>query len=94
MSTMVHVPTSAPVGLPIELGERCDRCISQARVRVHTRRGLLDLCKHHFERAETALMAVATMVSDQRHELNVKLGVGMPEGQDAKAPSKRRKEGE
>lgn len=92
MTELVHVGAIAE----IRLGQRCDRepCGAQARVRVKLLGGgELDFCKHHFERDEPALLvASAGVVRDQRADLEVPLGLGIPEGQEAALPSRRRGE--
>lgn len=99
-TTMVHVPGDEAIEEPgIERGHRCDRCyIAEAYVRVDlTTGGELHFCAHHFAKHETALRKVTSEVVDGRHALQVKLGVGMAEGQDAVHPSRRdkpKKEGE
>lgn len=77
----------------IKQGEVCERepCGAQARVRVKLLSdGLLDFCKHHFERMEDALrVASGGLVRDQRHELDVKIGLGIAPGVPPSLPSNR-----
>ena len=50
----------------LTLLDRCDRCISQAFVRVTFKDGLLDFCGHHYHVNREALALVAVDVIDER----------------------------
>lgn len=60
---MTKTATKAPT---LRACDRCDRCSAQARVRVVTKAGDLDFCKHHFEQHEAALAPVMLALIDDR----------------------------
>lgn len=58
---------------PLTIADECDAaCPAVARVRVRLAKTgtRLDLCKHHFERAEAALRPLCDAVLDQRGDLS------------------------
>lgn len=50
----------------LTLRDRCDRCISQAFVRVIFEDGLLDFCGHHYHDHEDVLATLAVEIIDER----------------------------
>jgi hypothetical protein len=58
-----------PVGL-LTFTDRCDRCGSQAYVRVDLATGRLLFCAHHYQEFEARLRPLATSVCDERERLH------------------------
>ena len=56
--------TAAPV---LQVADRCDRCGSQAFVRVSLVMGTLMFCSHHWSEFEAVLKPKAYDVLDERH---------------------------
>lgn len=56
--------------------DRCDRCGSQAYVRVDLVTGQLMFCAHHFQELEPRLRAVAIHVLDERDRLHAESSRG------------------
>ena len=54
----------------LALDDRCDRCGSQAYVRVELATGALLFCAHHFQEHESRLRQVAARVVDERDRLH------------------------
>jgi 4-hydroxyphenylpyruvate dioxygenase-like putative hemolysin len=64
---------------PMNAVQRCDRCGSQAYVRVllHSRQDLL-FCAHHYRQHEPALAKVAVAIQDETQRLTRGEGPGSP----------------
>lgn len=71
MSTMIApATTTLPPLADLIAQDRCDRCPSQAYVRVEIASGLeLVFCGHHYAEHETALATRAVRVRDERSRL-------------------------
>jgi hypothetical protein len=54
----------------LSLSDRCDRCGSQAYVRVDLPAGTLLFCAHHFQEHESRLRPIAIRVIDESDRLH------------------------
>lgn len=68
-SDQVHTTESSVTGV-LSLTDRCDRCGSQAYVRVDFPTGRLLFCAHHYQEFESRLRPLATSVCDERERLH------------------------
>ena len=62
-------PTLVPAHLsePLTAADRCDRCGARATTRARFAAGELLFCGHHARKYDTAVRAVATDVSTDKH---------------------------
>ena len=71
-TALTDIPADKPMPAmpPLVLADRCDRCGSQAFVRVFIGESELMFCGHHYTKHEAGLAGSATHVQDERHTIN------------------------